>query len=80
MDLAAMDGGSMASVPARLLHGKGRGCEAHRECGIPTASDPYFGSLHCCCVASEGIAWVDEAIPLAPPDIPLTTPTGGGAG
>jgi hypothetical protein len=29
MDLAAMEGGTMASVPARLLHGKGPRCNAH---------------------------------------------------
>jgi hypothetical protein len=74
MDLAAMKGGSIASVSTRLLYGKGCRHKAHMELGIPTSLDPHLGSLHCCCVTSEGTARVDEAIPMTLPDFPLQLP------
>ena len=75
MDLVAMEGGTLAPVPARLLHGQGCRCKAYKECGILTAEDPYFGSLRCCCVITEGTAArAAEAIPPMPPAVPPATP------
>jgi hypothetical protein len=44
MDLATTKGGTLASIPARLLHGKGVGREAFPQRGVLAAQDPQFGS------------------------------------
>jgi hypothetical protein len=57
MDMAIMKGGTLASIPARLLHGKGVGREAFLQCGVLAAHDPQFGSLGHRRVHSEGEGW-----------------------
>jgi hypothetical protein len=77
MDLVAMEGGSMASVPARLLHGEGRGREAH-----VALRQPRIHNLDNCAVVVlllRGWHWRMKQLP-ARPDVPLATPTGGGTG
>jgi hypothetical protein len=37
MDMVTMKGGTLASIPARLLHGKEVGREAFLQCGVSAA-------------------------------------------
>jgi hypothetical protein len=80
MDMVAMEGGALASVPARLLYGLGRRCKTVSQCGISAAQIPYFGSLGCCRVHCEGTARSNEALLPKSPAVPPASPTSRGAG
>jgi hypothetical protein len=80
MDLAAAEGGTLASFPARLLHGQGWGHKTFPGHCVPAALDLWLGSQSRRCINLEGTARLVEALPLRPPAVPSATPTGGGAG
>ncbi len=80
MDLAATEGGPLASVPTRLLYGMGQRREAFLQCGILAAQVPYFGPSGCCHVHCEGTARRTEALSPTLPAVPPATPTNQGAG
>ncbi len=75
MDLAVTEGGTLASVPTRLLHGLGQRLKAFLQCGISAAQVPYFGPLGCCRVHCEGTAQPTEALLPMLPAVPPATPT-----
>jgi hypothetical protein len=74
MDLAATEGGTLASVPTRLLHGLGRRRKAFSQCGILAAQVPYFGPSGCCHVHCEGTARLTEALSPTSQWFPLRLP------
>ncbi len=80
IDMAATEGGALASVPARLLYGLGQRCKTVLQCGIAAAQIPYFGSLGCCRIHCEGTARSNEALLLTSPAVPPAPPTSRGAG
>jgi hypothetical protein len=80
MDMAATEGGELASVPARLLYGLGRRRETFLQCGISAAQIPYFRSSGCRCIHCEGTARLNEALLPTLPAVPPAPPTSRGAG
>jgi hypothetical protein len=80
MTLAAMKGGTLASVPARLLFGLGQRHKAVLQCGVPAALVPHIRPLGCCRVNYKGTTWRTDTLSLTPPLDPPATPPSGGTG
>jgi hypothetical protein len=75
MDLVSTEGGTMASIPARLLHDTGEGHKALLKVDFLAAEDPQFKSLCCHCNNFVGVSGADQEIPTQPSDGPFATLT-----